>query len=109
MESDPMAERANAVTVTSDDLVRVLEQADKVRHGPEAVLCVVVGLFSDDAEKAVAVLARVLALARLVSCDGLKGWTLRADSTDDVFTDEIVLTVAAEWIGHRRSPHGGAR
>jgi len=97
-----LLERVNAVTITSDDMVALVEASnaymqehpDEARNGTAALM--LAAKQGKSAERGVALWSRLSALAQLIDEEGCGGWALPNPAMDDgVFAQDVLFAAAA--------------
>ena len=100
MSSD-ILESVNEVQISAEDLLRVLEETQKLakeKRSFEGRMHVAARLYQDDSDKAIAVAFRMRALFELLgSEDGIPGWSLPRLPDGSILTQDSVVAAAECW------------
>ena len=98
-DNSKMIERLNSVIVTSEELSKVLDEADKLhRNGndvPGGGLYLIASMFKGQPLRAQAIYFRMESLAKIIEDKSALGWTLGKDENGAVLTRQEFIDVAA--------------
>jgi len=98
-DNSKMIERLNSVVVTSEELSKVLDEADKLHKSgndePGGGLYLIASMFKGQPLRAQAIYFRMESLAKIIGNKSVPGWTLEKDENGAVVTRQELIDVSA--------------